>query len=106
MQQLSVNVTVPIPDNMVLVNKVEYIELKQKELSGMYWTMKDLEKRINKSDKWIKDNILYPSRFKRVLDCENGGFVFYPKSQGQTWSFQALKMAEFLDKHFSSIFSK
>lgn len=104
MQQLSVNLTIPIPEGQVLINKVELEELKSSSLAGVYWTMKDLQLRINKSDKWIKENILYPTSFKRILDIENGGFVFYPKSQGQTWSFQAGKMSEFLDKNFQRIF--
>ncbi len=41
----------------------------------------------------------------KILDEENGGFVFYPKSKGQTWSFQASKMAKFLDEYFDRIFA-
>jgi len=66
--------------------------------------MKDLSNRINKSDKWIKENILYPTRFKEKLDYQNGGPVYYPESQGQSWSFHAKQMATFLDMNFTSIF--
>ncbi|KIO62091.1 hypothetical protein B4065_3311 [Caldibacillus thermoamylovorans] len=104
MQQLKAEVVIQIPNDMVLVSKIELEELKRQELTGVYWTMKDLQKRINKSDRWIKDNILYPSKFRKILDVENGGFVYYPKNQGQTWSFQATKMAAFLEKHFKEIF--
>lgn len=76
----------------------------QESLSGVYWTMKDVSKRINMSDVWIKEKILYPTRFKRILDSEKGGFVYYPKSQGQSWSFQATEMAKFLDKYFADIY--
>ncbi len=104
MQRLNVEMSIQIPKDYVLINKIELEELKQQSLSGVYWNMKDLQKRINKSDKWIKENILYPSHFKRILDIKNGGFVFYPKSQGQTWSFQANKMSKFLDGNFRYIF--
>ncbi|GGB43393.1 hypothetical protein GCM10011409_21260 [Lentibacillus populi] len=104
MQQLNVNLTIPVPTDQVLISKIELEELQQESLSGVYWNMKDLSKRINKSDRWIKDNILYRPRFKKILDTENGGFVYYPKNQGQTWSFQAKEMARFLDKHFIQIF--
>ncbi len=50
--------------------------------------MKDLEKRINRKSEWIKENILYPTKFKKILDTKSGGFVFYPRSKGQTWSFR------------------
>ncbi|WP_047981532.1 DUF771 domain-containing protein [Ornithinibacillus contaminans] len=103
-QRLSVNLEIAIPTDSVIVKRVELEELKKKELTGVYWTMKDLEKRINKKQQWIKENILFIPKFKKELDSENGGFVFYPKMQGQTWSFHAQKMAEFLDKNFQQIF--
>lgn len=106
MQQLEVMISIPIPSDSVLISKVELNELKQEQLIGVYWNMKDLQQRINKSDRWIKENILYPTRFKRTLDSENGGFVYYPQNQGQTWSFHARKMAEFLDKNFNRIFKE
>jgi phage pi2 protein 07 len=105
-QHLSVNLTIPIPSDSVVISKIELQELKQQQLSGLYWSMKDLELRVNRKHEWIKDNILYPPKFKKILDVDQGGFVFYPKSKGQTWSFHALKMAEFLDKHFQQIFSQ
>lgn len=106
MQQLNVQLKIPIPADTVLISKVELEELKKQELSGVYWTMQDLERRVNKGQVWIKENILYQPSFRKVLDVEYGGFVYYPKSKGQIWSFQATKMAEFLDKRFKDIFSK
>ncbi|MCT1575658.1 DUF771 domain-containing protein [Oceanobacillus kimchii] len=105
MQQLSVSIDIPIPNDQVIISKVELQELKEQSLSGVYWNMKDLEKRIHKSSPWIKENILYKPNFKRLLDIDNGGFVHYPKSQGQTWSFQASKMSKFLDDNFHKIYS-
>ncbi len=105
MQQLSVTLTIPLPSDSILIKKIELEELKQAQLVGVYWSMKDLEKRINKKSEWIKENILYPSKFKKELDVEFGGFVYYPKSRGETWSFQASKMANFLENHFKDIFS-
>ncbi|MCU9612746.1 DUF771 domain-containing protein [Caldibacillus lycopersici] len=104
-QTLNVNVEIPIPNDSVIVKKVEIEDLRKQTLTGVYWTMKDLETRINKKQQWIKDNILYVPKFKEILDSENGGFVFYPKMQGQTWSFQASKMAKFLEENFYQIFS-
>lgn len=84
MQQLSVTLTIPVPTDSVLISKVELEELKQAQLTGVYWSMKDLEKRINRKNEWIKEIILYPSEFRKILDVESVGFVFYPKSKGQT----------------------
>ncbi|SDN69079.1 protein of unknown function [Tenuibacillus multivorans] len=79
MQQLNVNLNIPIPSDRVLISKVELEELRKNELAGVYWNMKDLEQRINRKHEWIKENILYPERFRKILDVENGGFVYYPK---------------------------
>lgn len=92
---------------LMIINKNEYETLKAKLedeiLSGRWWSMKDLEERINKSYEWIRRNILDPPHFKEILDIENGGFVFYPE-KGKTWAFQAREMARFLDDNFSSIY--
>lgn len=105
MQNLNVNLNIPIPPDSVIISKVQLQELKKVQLTGVYWSMKDLEERVNRKHEWIKDNILFPSKFRKQLDVDLGGFVFYPKSKGQTWSFHAQKMADFLDRNFNQIFS-
>lgn len=104
MQKLNVELSIEIPANFVLIKRIDYEELKRSELQGTYWTMKDLEQRTGKKQAWLKENILYPEKFRKVLDVEKGGFVFYPQVTGQHWSFQATKMAEFLDQNFHRIF--
>lgn len=104
-QLLSVNLNIPVPADSVLISKIQLEELKKSQLQGVYWTMKDIQSHTNKKSEWIKENILYPTRFRKILDAENGGFVYYPKSKGQTWSFQATKMAKFLDDNFDKIFA-
>lgn len=105
MQQLQVNLSVNIPENLVLIEKIEYQDLKDSALQGVYWTMSDLENRIGKKQVWIKENILYPTKFKKQLDVMVGGFVYYPKAKGEKWSFHARKMAQFLDDNFYQIFN-
>lgn len=104
MQLLNVSLNIPIPEDQVLIKKVELEELQEQKLIGVYWKMSDLEQRVGRKSGWIKENILYPPRFKKILDIEKGGCVYYPKSQGETWSFQANEMARFLDRHFREIF--
>lgn len=103
-QQLEVALTIPIPADSVLISKIELEQLKQQELKGVYWNMKDLEERTKRKSEWIKEHILFPTRFRKLLDADYGGFVFYPKTKGQTWVFQANRMAEFLDRNFHHIF--
>ena len=104
MQQLSVNLTITLPEDSVLITKVEYEELNNEKLNGVYWSMSDLENKVGKKSEWIKDKILYPPYFRKTLDIANGGFVYYPKVKGETWTFHAKKMAAFLDDNFYLIF--
>lgn len=106
MQQLSVSLTIPIPDDSVLISKVELEQLKTNELHGVYWNMKDLERRTGRKQLWLKENVLYPTKFRKELDVQNNGFVSYPITSGQPWVFRATKMAEFLERNFHLIFKE
>lgn len=104
MQKLNVELSIDISTDYVLITKVEYEELQKNRLQGVYWTMKDLEQRVGKKHFWLKENILYPAQFRKELDANQGGFVYYPKKTGHHCIFQATKMAEFLDSNFHRIF--
>lgn len=105
-QHLDVTLLIPIPEDMVLIKKIDLEELQQDKLIGVYWTMSDLERRIGKKQVWIKDNILYSQKFKKQLDVMQDGFVYYPKAKGEKWSFLASKMSQFLEVNFYLIFTK
>lgn len=100
MQQLQVNLTIPIPEGYILITKVEFEELQQEKLSGRYWPMEELEERTGRKKLWLKTKLLYAPRFKKELEK----FVHYPNLQGDKWSFHATKMAKFLDDNFHLIF--
>jgi phage pi2 protein 07 len=100
MQQLTVQLAIPIPEDQVIISKVELEELKRSQLTGVYWTMKDLETRTGRKKEWLIDNVLYVPKFQKILD----GFVYYPKGKGSPWAFQATKMAKFLEENFHLIF--
>lgn len=53
-QHLNVTLSIPIPEDMVLIKKVELEELQQDKLIGIYWTMSNLEKRIGKNKRGLK----------------------------------------------------
>jgi len=105
-QQLQVSLIVQVPDDHVLITKVEYDELQQEKLQGLNWTTTDLEKRIKKDMRWIKKHILHHAKFRRQLDVDFGGFVYYPENRGENWAFNATRMAKFLDDNFHHIFGK
>jgi len=106
MQKLNLNLQVSIPEHLILIEKQEYKELKNEQMLGTWWSMKDLEFKLDKKRNWILDNILYSPKFKDRLDVGRGGCVYYPKSQGEKWVFKANEMSKFLDRHFADIFNQ
>lgn len=104
LQQLKVELEITIPSELVLISKVELKELKDQSLVGLYWSMRDLEVQTGKKVEWIKENILYPPKFKKTLDVQNGGFVYYPQVKGEKWTFLASRMTGFLEENFHAIF--
>lgn len=99
--QLKTEVTINIPEHLIIIEKVEYERIQQEEMVGRYWGMKDLEERTGMKSQWLKENVLYIPKFKQQLEK----FAYYPNSQGEKWSFQATKMAKFLEDNFYKIFN-
>lgn len=75
-------------------------------MKKLWWTMKDLENVTGYSDDWLKEKILFQPCYKKILDIDNGGFVYYPEKRGEKWMFIATRMQEFLEKYFSQIFTR
>lgn len=102
-QIINVNVPIQIPDNFILIEKDEHNHLLQQDLMGRTWTMNDVRDRlVNKDARWIREKILLPN--KKTLSVENGGFVSYPKNNGDPWKFGALRMARYLEDNWGEYF--
>jgi len=93
----TLDITVSIPSDYVLIKKSDWDEAVGQKLIGKQWTMKDLENHTNRSNNWLKDNLLYP--YRNELDIVLGGFVRYPNTKGQPWRFGALEMANWLEEN-------
>lgn len=97
MQTLDVKIS--IPDTHVLISVDEYNELKEREYTGQYYTMKDLQRLTGKSDVWLYQNLLNnPHRLERMKH-----FTHVPQGRGDKWLFQAKGLREFLENEFLEI---
>ena len=56
MQALKAEVTIQVPENMVLVDKAEYLALKEQPELGKIWTVADMNRELGlcKSLDWIR----------------------------------------------------
>ena len=93
--------TIPIPDDMVIIKKIEYQKLLDSVSSQLVWSMKDLEKALGRSDDWIKEKILYP--YREELDVQLGGFVRYPITKGQPWKIGAKQMRNWIEENLEKV---
>lgn len=92
-------IKVPIPETHVLISKEEYEDLKENELLGQYYTMKDLVRLSGRSESWLKENLLdHPERRKEIKD-----FTYYPSGKGDRWLFKATGLREYLENEFLEI---
>lgn len=93
------NVQIPIPETHVLIEKSEYEELKNNEVFGQYYTMKDLQRLTGKSDTWLYENLLNnPHRLERMKS-----FTHIPQGRGDKWLFKATGLRDFLESEFLNI---
>ncbi|WP_213810642.1 DUF771 domain-containing protein [Jeotgalicoccus sp. WY2] len=97
MQTLDVKIS--IPETHVLISVDEYNDLKERELTGKYYTIKDLVNLTGKSESWLYDNLLNnPYRRKDIRK-----FTHYPKGKGDRWLFKATGLREYLENEFLEI---
>ena len=74
------NIEVPIPADMVLISRSEYLDLLQKEEVGQWWTIDKVEELLSISKSKLVNDILLNPAIKKEVDIEQNedGFVLYP----------------------------
>ena len=99
------NIEVPIPADMVLISRSEYLDLIQKEEVGQWWTIEKVEELLSISKTKLVNDILLNPAIKKEVDIEQNedGFVLYPKSKGSPYRFLARKTREYFDKNYQRI---
>ena len=105
LQKQVFNIEVPIPSDMVLISRSEYLDLIQKEEVGQWWTIDKVEELLSISKTKLVNDILLNPSIKKEVDIEQNeeGFVLYPKSKGSPYRFLARKTREYFDKNYQKI---
>lgn len=96
MQQLEAVVKFTIPPEMILVDRIEYLDLQENSKSGwgnMQWLLEETDV---KSPQTIKTKLLYPFR------SELNDFVYYP-DDGSQWKFNKIPMKRWLQENFKRV---
>lgn len=101
------NLEVNLPQTHIIVEKDEYLNLKNKASQGRYMSLSEVLEMVSVSRPWFLENVLYKSdiRFKIDIDKNKDGFVKYPQNQGGRYYFLASKTKQFFEENFAEIFS-
>ncbi len=99
------NVSIPVPENLVVVDKEEYLALLAKSEEGKWWVVDDVLELLSVSRSTLINDILLNPRFKSEMDIEQNkdGFVLYPVGKGSPYRFLASKTRKYFEENFASI---
>ncbi|WP_449463197.1 DUF771 domain-containing protein [Streptococcus suis] len=99
------NVSIPVPENLVVIDKEEYLQLLAKSEEGKWWLVDDVLELLNISRSTLINEILLNPRFKSQMDIEqnNEGFVLYPRGKGSPYRFLASRTRKYFEENFASI---
>ncbi|MCU5745878.1 DUF771 domain-containing protein [Staphylococcus sp. SQ8-PEA] len=100
----TLQVTVPIPDGLVLIEREKVRELEDLA-NDPVWDLKDLKKKLKmSSDDTIKNKFLYNPKFEKQL--KELGIAHYPDESFNRWRFNARKMSRFISENFEAIIGR
>ncbi|HEN7252116.1 TPA: DUF771 domain-containing protein [Streptococcus agalactiae] len=104
MQQVF-NVSVPVPDDVVIISKEEYLNLLSDNEQGKWWDIDNLQELLGIGrSKLINDILLNPDIKKEVdLSINPNGFIVYPKGKGSRYKILATKAIKYFEDNFGSI---
>ncbi|ORO99198.1 DUF771 domain-containing protein [Streptococcus mitis] len=101
------NLEVQLPSSHIIVEKEEYLNLKNKASQGQYISLDEVLNMLSVSRPWLLKNVLYQPAIRSKIDIDKNkdGFVKYPDNQGGRYYFLASKTKEFFEENFAEIFT-
>lgn len=103
MRHLKVQIVIEIPDEYVLIEKVEYEKLLFNDELGRWWTLSDVMSRVNRKRTWLLGNLLNNPKYRNKIDIRKGGFVKYPAGGKDSYLFLASETKKFLEDNFREL---
>ena len=92
--------TIHIPPEYVLLTKIEYEKLRERQSAAM--TMQELCEEFQRDRTWVKKNVIDKPYFRRKIQK----FSQFPEGKNGTYRFQRRKMLEFIDKYYEEIIER
>lgn len=97
------NLEVQLPTSHIIVEKDEYLDLKNKASQGQYMSLTEVLEMVSVS----MEHVLYQPDIRSKIDIDKNkdGFVKYPDNQGGRYYFLASKTKQFFEENFAEIFN-
>lgn len=100
-QQITAQITLEIPPDKVLIDKVKLEELESQSVQGHWITMKEFQKLSGRSYNWLRGHLLDKPNFIKEHSAENGGWVAFTSGEGGgRWLFKESAAREFLENEY------
>lgn len=101
------NLEVNLPQTHIIVEKDEYLDLKNKASQGQYMSLSEVLEMVSVSRPWLLEHVLYQPDIRSKIDIDKNrdGFVKYPDNQGGRYYFLASKTKKIFEENFAEIFS-
>ena len=89
------NLEVQIPASHIIVEKDEYLKLKNKASQGQYMTLSEVLEMVSVSRPWFLEHVLYRADIRSKIDIEKNkdGFVKYPQNQGGKYILNSISQS-------------
>lgn len=103
--QQQFNITVPVPDDVVIISKEEYLDLLSDSEQGKWWEIDDLKELLGIGRTKLINDILLNPKYKPQIDIavNRDGFVVYPRGKGSRYKILATRARKYFEENFAAI---
>lgn len=102
------NIEIMLPDEKIIVDKDEYVQLRNEDIRGKYLTLQEVATRLSVSRDWLLNHVLFNPKIRNEIDIDKNpnGFVKYPESKGQKYLFLATKTISYFEENFLTLLTQ
>lgn len=99
------NLTLPLPDDKVIIDLKDYQQFLENERVGKYLTLAQVLKDLSVSRPWLMEHVLLNPNYRAKIDIDQNpeGFVKYPANKGGKYLFLASKTRHFFEDNFTAL---
>ncbi|WP_179135361.1 DUF771 domain-containing protein [Mammaliicoccus sciuri] len=96
----TIQATINIPPDYVLIKKVEHEQLVERQAIAM--TMKEVCEEFQRDRTWVKKNVMDKPYFRRKIEK----FSQFPEGKNGQYRFHRRKMLNFIDEYYEEIIER